>query len=90
MYTEASGFYPGEIAILHLPSPLPLTPAPPQGAPICLTFWRHMYGIHIGTMNVTQTLPGQDTQVLWSLSGNQNCEYFVVFLWSPSSKQNCE
>ncbi|XP_058470669.1 MAM domain-containing glycosylphosphatidylinositol anchor protein 2 [Solea solea] len=41
--------------------------------PYCLTFYYHMYGKHIGTLNVFLRLKGStvtDTSV-WSLSGNQ-------------------
>ena len=71
MYTEATDFFPGDIATLDLPP----SATPPQQGPLCLTFWRHMYGMHIGTMNVTQTFGEEEPTVLWSLSGNQNCEY---------------
>jgi len=63
MYTEATEFQPGEIAKLRLPS-LNYT-SKPEGA-VCLTFWYHMFGEHIGTLNVTH-----NNDVLFSLSFNQ-------------------
>jgi len=68
MYTEATEFVPGDIAKLRLPLTPSLT-SEPKGA-ICLTFWYHMYGEHIGTLNVTQN----DT-ILSSLSFNQSYDW---------------
>jgi len=71
MYTEASEFDTGQVAVLRLPT---LTTPSTVGA-LCLTFWWNMYGMHIGTLNVTQTVgagaAAQGSRTLWSLSGNQ-------------------
>jgi hypothetical protein len=77
MYTEATSFEPGEIAKLRLPS----LAREPQGA-ICLTFWYHMYGMHIGALNVSQ-----NDSILWSLRFNQSYEWIQknVTIRTPSA-----
>jgi len=68
-YTEATGFYPGDVAVLELPA---LTAPASTGGFMCLTFWWSMCGKHIGTMNVTQTT-SSGVSTLWSLEGPQEC-----------------
>jgi hypothetical protein len=38
---------------------------------LCLQFYYHMYGSHIGTLNVNITTKYQSKYNVWSLSGNQ-------------------
>lgn len=41
------------------------------GSSACLQFWYHMYGIHIGELNViTKTSNGKES-IVWSRAGNQ-------------------
>lgn len=44
----------------------------------CLSFWYHMYGSHIGTLNVLIYTNGSRSAPIWSLSGNQGG------FWRPS------
>ncbi len=37
----------------------------------CLQFWYHMYGYHIGTLNVLKYENGSRSGALYSLKGNQ-------------------
>jgi len=68
MYAEATEFEPGQVATLRLPSLIAAREAKGQ---LCLSFWYHMYGEHIGTLNVTQN----DT-VLSSIRFNQTYNWF--------------
>ena len=44
----------------------------------CLSFWYHMYGSHIGTLNVLLYQNGSRSAPIWSLSKNQGG------FWRPS------
>lgn len=44
----------------------------------CLSFWYHMYGTHIHTLNVLMYQNGSRSAPIWSLSGNQG------YYWRPS------
>ena len=44
----------------------------------CLSFWYHMYGSDIGTLNVLLYTNGSRSAPIWSLSGNQGG------YWRPS------
>ncbi|XP_057298293.1 MAM and LDL-receptor class A domain-containing protein 2-like isoform X2 [Hydractinia symbiolongicarpus] len=44
----------------------------------CLSFWYHMYGTHIHTLNVLLYQNGSRSAPIWSLSGNQG------YYWRPS------
>jgi len=37
----------------------------------CLSFWYHMYGSHIGSLNVLIYTNGSRSAPIWTLSGNQ-------------------
>ena len=37
----------------------------------CLTFWYHMYGPHVNTLNIYVLLGGHIGQPLWSRTGTQ-------------------
>ncbi|XP_072307376.1 MAM domain-containing glycosylphosphatidylinositol anchor protein 2-like [Eucyclogobius newberryi] len=50
----------------NAPGPAPNTPGPTY----CFSFYYHMYGKHIGSLNVFLRQKSSDSQV-WSLSGNQ-------------------
>ncbi|XP_013393210.1 MAM and LDL-receptor class A domain-containing protein 2-like, partial [Lingula anatina] len=47
-----------------------------RGGKICLTFWYHMYGTHIGTLNVKLNT-GSSSTTIWSLSGNQGNQWII-------------
>ena len=75
-YSLGNGFYIyietssprvlGDVARLISPPILP-------SSPVCLTFWYHMYGDTIGTLNVSSLSGNSDSpDLLWSRSGNQS------------------
>lgn len=49
------------------------------GTDICFTFWYHMYGENIGTLNV-YTESGNTTEIQWSQSGNQGTSWQFAYL----------
>ncbi|XP_067654295.1 MAM and LDL-receptor class A domain-containing protein 1-like isoform X2 [Haliotis asinina] len=73
MYIETSApRRPGDVARLNsftLTGPTSLT---------CLTFWYHMYGISIGTLNVYVLRNGVLSSPIWHLSGNQGDSWKVA------------
>ncbi|MGH0143242.1 UNVERIFIED_CONTAM: hypothetical protein FKN15_078375 [Acipenser sinensis] len=75
MYIEASRpRVPGDKARLVSPLYNVTTKAKgPYNTPFCISFYYHMYGKHIGSLNVlvrVKSIGALDTQV-WTLSGNQ-------------------
>ncbi|XP_019616525.1 PREDICTED: MAM and LDL-receptor class A domain-containing protein 1-like [Branchiostoma belcheri] len=70
MYFEASNIDPGVTARLLSPT-LPVIPSSSSHTSYCLTFWYHMYGLHIGTLNVNQKERGGSEAPIWSLSDEQ-------------------
>lgn len=47
-----------------------------QNYALCMTFWYHMSGPHVGTLRIKlrYQIPKEYDRVLWTLSGNQgNC-----------------
>lgn len=44
---------------------------PTTGKGRCLSFWYHMKGGHIGTLNVYMRVYGQSETKLWSITGDQ-------------------
>ncbi|XP_035691847.1 mucin-5AC-like [Branchiostoma floridae] len=70
MYFEASSIDPGVTARLLSPT-LPIIPSPSSHTSYCVTFWYHMYGIHIGTLNVNRKERGGTEAPIWSLSDDQ-------------------
>ncbi|XP_046559779.1 MAM and LDL-receptor class A domain-containing protein 1-like [Haliotis rubra] len=73
MYIESSApRRPGDVARLNsfiLTGPT---------SPSCLTFWYHMYGISIGSLNVYVMRNGARGSPLWHLSGNQGNSWKVA------------
>ena len=63
MYTEASNQKPGYIALLQS-DPLITT-----SVSVCLSFWYHMYGKHMGTLLVYYKQTGLERQILWNQTG---------------------
>lgn len=57
-----------------------------KGSEICFTFWYHMYGDNIGTLNV-YTESGNTTEIQWSQSGDQGNSwkfaYFDISIAEP-------
>ncbi|XP_067654504.1 MAM and LDL-receptor class A domain-containing protein 1-like [Haliotis asinina] len=47
-------------------------------SPTCLTFWYHMYGNSIGTLNVYVTRNGAKGSPIWQMSGNQGNSWNVA------------
>ena len=60
IYMEATGHYPGSLAIILTP----LLPSYIQN--MCLMFFYHMYGIHLGRLDVTVQFDNGTTLVLWT------------------------
>ncbi|XP_019639608.1 PREDICTED: MAM and LDL-receptor class A domain-containing protein 1-like [Branchiostoma belcheri] len=70
MYFEASSIDPGVTSRLLSPT-LPIIPSSSTPTSYCLTFWYHMYGPHIGILNVNRKDSGGSETPLWSLSDDQ-------------------
>ncbi|XP_019646647.1 PREDICTED: MAM and LDL-receptor class A domain-containing protein 1-like, partial [Branchiostoma belcheri] len=70
MYFEASNIDPGETARLLSPT-LPIIPSSSSHTSYCLTFWYHMYGLHIGTLIVNRKGSGGSEIPVWSLFDEQ-------------------
>lgn len=87
MYTEATEHNQGEVTKLTIPVGTLKSNSSEKWADACLTFWYHMYGQHIGTLNITMG----DDDILWSATGNRTYEWFQqnvtlkdILLSSPS------
>ena len=79
MYIEASSPRKrGENAQLLTP-----TYSSPNGA--CLSFYYHMYGRTMGTLNVFMKQTGRQNRRLWTLSGNQGNTWSLVNIVVPAS-----
>lgn len=68
IYTLATG--PQETKVARLVSPVVSSP----DSDLCVSFWYHMVGSHIGTLHIKQrkqTVDGQADILLWTLSGHQ-------------------
>ena len=48
---------------------------PTTGKGRCLSFWYHMQGGHIGTLNVYMRVYGQSETKLWSMTGDQGTNW---------------
>ncbi|KAJ8010318.1 hypothetical protein DPEC_G00073800 [Dallia pectoralis] len=68
IYTLATGSQETEVA--RLVSPM----VPVAQSDLCVSFWYHMFGSHIGTLHIKQrkeTADGQADFLLWTVSGHQ-------------------
>uniref|UniRef100_A0A665VDJ8 Neuropilin n=1 Tax=Echeneis naucrates TaxID=173247 RepID=A0A665VDJ8_ECHNA len=68
IYTLATG--PQETEVARLVSPVVSSP----GSDLCVSFWYHMFGSHIGTLHIKQrkqTVDGPADILLWTVSGHQ-------------------
>lgn len=68
IYTLATGLQDNEVA--RLVSPVVSS----QDSDLCVSFWYHMYGSHIGTLHIKQrkqTEDGAADILLWTVSGHQ-------------------
>lgn len=68
IYTLATG--PQETEVARLVSPVVSSP----DADLCVSFWYHMFGSHIGTLHIKQrkqTVDGPADVLLWTVSGHQ-------------------
>ena len=74
IFIEASSpRVPGDMARILSP------PIAPSSSPLCLHFWHHMYGLSIGSLNVSSrsnsSNPGEQGNLLWSRSGGSIDEW---------------
>jgi len=81
MFIEASPRQPGDTA--RIISPLYSHYSSSGGGYECLTFYYHMYGEDMGTLNVYQTYGNNAKssplgQPLWTLSGDQGDQWHVA------------
>ncbi|KAA8580994.1 hypothetical protein FQN60_013952 [Etheostoma spectabile] len=68
IYTLAAS--PQETEVARLVSPMVSSP----DADLCVSFWYHMFGPHIGTLHIKQrkqTVDGPADILLWTISGHQ-------------------
>ncbi|XP_023118396.2 neuropilin-1a isoform X3 [Amphiprion ocellaris] len=68
IYTLATG--PQETEVARLVSPVVSSP----DSDLCVSFWYHMFGSHIGTLHIKQrkqTVDGPADILLWTVSGHQ-------------------
>jgi hypothetical protein len=65
MYIEASGTGSNRSASI-------VSPEVEAGGNKCLQFFYHMFGQHIGSLNVLVTDEMNRTQLVWSLNGTQS------------------
>uniref|UniRef100_A0A8C1TE45 Neuropilin n=1 Tax=Cyprinus carpio TaxID=7962 RepID=A0A8C1TE45_CYPCA len=68
IYTLATGAQETEVARLVSPS------VSGQDSDLCLSFWYHMFGSHIGTLHIKQrreSSQGSADVLLWTVSGHQ-------------------
>ncbi|KAG8009334.1 Neuropilin-1a, partial [Nibea albiflora] len=68
IYTLATG--PQETEVARLVSPMVKSP----DSDLCVSFWYHMFGSHIGTLHIKQrkqTVEGPADILLWTVSGHQ-------------------
>lgn len=68
IYTLATD--PQETKVAHLLSPVVGSP----DSDLCMSFWYHMFGSHIGTLHIKQrkqTVDGKADILLWTVSGHQ-------------------
>ncbi|XP_035690606.1 zonadhesin-like [Branchiostoma floridae] len=70
MYFEASSIASGVTARLLSPT-LPIIPSSSSHTSYCVTFWYHMYGLHIDTLSVHRKESGGSEVPMWSLSDGQ-------------------
>ena len=79
MYMEVSGnFKPGDSGGL-------LSPRFPSTKGSCLRFYYHMYGSHIGTLNVYLKLGFWASRKVWSKTGNQTNSWNIAQVGIKSS-----
>lgn len=77
IYIETSApQHPGQKAVLTS-QVIPINTGIPD---FCFTFWYHMSGATIGTLNVTYNFVGRDPQPGFSRSGDQGNQWIQGFL----------
>lgn len=72
IYTLATG--PQETKVARLVSPV----VTPPDSDLCVSFWYHMFGSHIGTLHIKQrkqTVDGPADILLWTVSGHQGSRW---------------
>lgn len=65
IYLEATAANPGERASIVTPD------LPDETSEMCLTFWYHMFGVHIGELIVTSLDSQQMEQLVWNKTGEE-------------------
>lgn len=55
---------------------------------MCLRFWYHMKGAHIGTLNVYLKIIGISQSILWSLSDDQGNNWLQAQVPISSGRRN--
>lgn len=72
IYTLATG--PQETKVARLVSPVVTS----LDSDLCVSFWYHMFGSHIGTLHIKQrkpTIDGPADILLWTVSGHQGSRW---------------
>jgi len=82
MYIETSApRHQGQKAQLY-------SPATAVSSPQCVSFFYHMYGNNIGSLNVYVTLDGSLSNPVWSQSGNQQNKWTQAqFTLNPNNQR---
>lgn len=66
-----------------------LSPQVPGGSPLCFQFFYHMYGPHIGTLNVfVKSVQLNGTQTVWTKSLNQGNKWVFAQVTIPQVYTN--
>lgn len=84
IYTLATGAQKKEVAQLVSPAVLG------QESDLCLSFWYHMFGSHIGTLHIKQRhKSGSETAdvLLWTVSGHQGNRWREARVLIPHSSK---
>ncbi|TSK16050.1 Neuropilin-1a [Bagarius yarrelli] len=84
IYTLATGVQKKEVAQLVSPAVLG------QESDLCLSFWYHMFGSHIGTLHIKQRhKSGSETAdvLLWTVSGHQGNRWREARVLVPHSSK---
>ncbi|KAM6953811.1 LOW QUALITY PROTEIN: neuropilin-1a [Aplochiton taeniatus] len=85
IYTLAMG--PPETEVARLVSPVVTSP----DDDLCMSFWYHMFGPHIGTLHIKQrkqTPEGHADILLWTVSGHQGNRWREGRVLIPHSSKN--
>lgn len=84
IYTLATGAQETEVARLVSPA------VTSQNKDLCLSFWYHIFGPHIGTLHIKQRHgSGRETAdvLLWTISGHQGNRWREARVYLPHSNK---